>query len=444
MALQFGFVSAVIARGALLALAACGSSPPSEPVPLPAQVPAVSPAKGACGPMRGPVTASSLAPVTAPNDPAPVPIVRPEALDGFYDALAKLARGRASDSVRIAVFGDSNLTMDFTSGRMRRRLQQRFGDAGHGFVALGKPWSHYRHMDVQHDVIGGWKAFAITTSPTGDGMYGLGGIAAENQYIGARTFAATAPEGSPVGGAVGRFDLFYFARPHGGEVGVRIDEQSPERLSTLAAQPGLGVRRFEVADGPHKIEVSATSNGSVRLFGVALERSEPGVVVDSFGVGALNTKTLGRHDPALFAAMLSARRYDLIVFMTGANDIFTMDAVPPTMKRIIATIRQSLPRASIMMMTPADRGLRKSMKETLAVVSQRREVAEGEGVALWDQFAAMGGQNSMGGFVRTKLAFKDAVHFTEAGGAFVGDRFIEALYQGFEAFVAKHPEAGCP
>lgn len=84
------------------------------------------------------------------------------------------------------------------------------------------------------------------------------------------------------------------------------------------------------------------------------------------------------------------------------------------------------------------------MKETLAVVSQRREVAEGEGVALWDQFAAMGGQNSMGGFVRTKLAFKDAVHFTEAGGAFVGDRFIEALYQGFEAFVAKHPEAGCP
>jgi lysophospholipase L1-like esterase len=430
---------------ALALLAACAAAPGREPVPVPThEPPTVSPPKGACGPMRGPVTESSLTPVSAPNDPAPVAIVRPEALDGFYDALAKLAHGRASDSVRIAVFGDSNLTMDFTSGRMRRRLQQRFGDAGHGFVALGKPWSHYRHMDVQHDVLGGWKAFAITTSPTGDGMYGLGGIAAENQFIGARTFAATAPAGAPVGGAVSRFDLFYFARPKGGEVAVRIDERSPERLRTQADEPGLGVRRFEVADGPHRIEVSATSNGSVRLFGVALERSEPGVVVDSFGVGALNTKTLGRHDPSLFAAMLTARRYDLVVFMTGANDIFTMDAVPPTMKRIIATIRQALPRASILMMTPADRGLKKSMKETLAVVAQRHEVAANEGVALWDQFAAMGGQSSMGGFVDAKLAFKDAVHFTEIGGAFVGDRFIDALYQGFDAFVAKHPEAGCP
>lgn len=434
-----------LASAALVAISFACRAPVSEPPAVTAsEPPAVSPAKGACGPMRGPVTPSSLTPVAAPNDPAPVSIVRPEALDGFYEALARLAHGRASDSVRIAVFGDSNLTMDFTSGRMRRRLQQRFGDGGHGFVALAKPWSHYRHMDVQHDVIGGWKAFAITTSPTGDGMYGLGGIAAENQFIGARTFVATAPEGAPVGGAVGRFDLFYFARPRGGEVAVRIDDASPERVETEAGAPGLGVRRFDVADGPHRFEVSATSNGSVRLFGVALERSEPGVVVDSFGVGALNTKTLGRHDPALFAAMLEARRYDLVIFMTGANDIFTMDAVPPTMKRIIATIRQALPRASIMMMTPADRGLKKSMKETLAVVSQRREVAANEGVALWDQFEAMGGRNSMGGFVRTKLAFKDAVHFTEIGGAFVADRFIDALDEGFAAFVAKHPEAGCP
>lgn len=371
-----------------------------------------------------------------------MPIVRPEALADFYEALARLGHGRATDSVRIAVFGDSNLTMDFTSGRMRRRLQQRFGDAGHGFVALGKPWSHYRHMDVEHDVIGGWKAFAITTSPTGDGLYGLGGIVVENQYQGARTFVATAKADAPVGQAAGRFDLFYLARPHGGDIDVQIDQRTPERVRTAAAEKGLGVRRFEVPDGAHRFEVTAAS-GSVRLFGVALERAEPGIVVDSFGVGALNTKTLGRHDPAVFGAMLAARHYDLVVFMTGANDIFTMDAVPPTMKRVLAVVRSALPQASIMMMTPADRGMKQSMKETLAVVDQRRVVAESEAVALWDQFEAMGGQGSMATFVRAKLAFKDAVHFTELGGAFVGDRFVSALLAGFETYVASHPDAGC-
>src|SRR5262249_27239268 len=106
-------------------------------------------------PWPTPIACEPLAvpPLDAGKDPVGVPL--PPIVDAtglvmgpFYERLARLARGRADDHVRIAVYGDSNLTMDWITGRMRRQLQARYGDAGHGFIALGRPWSHYKHMDV--------------------------------------------------------------------------------------------------------------------------------------------------------------------------------------------------------------------------------------------------------------------------------------------------------
>ncbi|HTJ85605.1 MAG TPA: GDSL-type esterase/lipase family protein, partial [Polyangiaceae bacterium] len=361
----------------------------------------------------------------------------------FYDKLATLARGRATDHVRIAVFGDSNLTMDFTTGRMRRRLSQEFGEGGHGFVALGKPWSHYRHMDVVHDVVRGFEAYAITTKPTGDGVYGLAGIAVENSYQGARTFAATAPETSPIGRAVSRFDLFYLERPRGGAFDVEIDHALVRRIETAGGAKSLTHAAFDVPEGPHRIDVVSRSAAQVRVFGVALERASPGIVVDAFGVGALNSKTLARTDPAAFEAMARARRYDLVIFMTGANDVFTLDAVPDAMRHVVGMVREALPDAAVLVVTPADRGIVRPFPQTLKVVEQRRALAREEGWALWDQFAAMGGAGSMKHFKQSELAYKDGVHFTERGGARMGDLFVDALLAGFAEHLEMHPDAGC-
>jgi lysophospholipase L1-like esterase len=385
-----------------------------------------------------------LPPERAPFDPPRIAIEHPERLAPFYEALAELARGGSTRHVRIAVFGDSNLTMDFTTGRMRRALQLRFGDAGHGFVALGRPWSHYRHMDVEHGVVSGWRAYAITTSPTGDGLYGLGGIAVENQWQGAVTFVGTAKEGAPVGTSAERFFVYSLKRPRGGAFQVRLDGRRVARVDTDADAPKLEQTLIEAPAGPHRLDVIASSPSVVRVFGVALEAARPGIIVDSFGVGSLNTKTMAKNDPRLVKDMLAARRYDLLVHMTGANDVFTMDAVPEALKTILAAEREALPNAAILLVTPADRGFAKTFKPTVRVVAQRHELADREGVALWDQFAAMGGEGSMRRFVEAKLAYDDAVHFTEAGGAFMGDRLVDALLASFDAYLAVRPDAGCP
>lgn len=421
------------------------SAPPASSPRRAMRAPTPEPPRAidACGPVTAPAPPDGFPEQAGPFDPPRVAIARPEELQGFYEALARLVRRRADDHVRLAVFGDSNLTMDLPTGRLRRKLQRRFGDGGHGFVALGKPWSHYRHMDVLHGVVSGWQSYAITTKPTGDGFYGLGGIVAENQWQGAITYVETAPAEAPVGVTASRFDFFYLERPSGGSVALRLDGEIVDRVDTKGSSTRLGVRRVDAVDGPHRLEVVATSAKASRAIGVALEREEPGVVVDSFGVGSLNTKTLGRHDPALFASMLAARRYDLIVFLTGANDIFTMDAVPPTMHRLIALCRETLPGVSILMVTPPDRGLHKPMKQTKLVVEQRREVARAERCALWDQYEAMGGAGSMARFVRERFAVGDAVHFNEKGAAFVADRLLAELMSGFDRYLRENERAGC-
>src|SRR5439155_23313057 len=93
-----------------------------------------------------PTTGNSVAPVCPPMDmeltkafeldTKTLKTVPPEILDEhhvlahFYERIAELARGTANDHVRIGMYGDSNMTMDYITGEMRRTLQARFGDAG--------------------------------------------------------------------------------------------------------------------------------------------------------------------------------------------------------------------------------------------------------------------------------------------------------------------------
>ena len=44
------------------------------------------------------------------------------------------------------------------SGTMRRQMQERFGDAGHGFILIANPWKWYFQNDVAQEASDGWSA----------------------------------------------------------------------------------------------------------------------------------------------------------------------------------------------------------------------------------------------------------------------------------------------
>jgi hypothetical protein len=421
-------------------VAACGGAarPSDDSAPLPtAAAPQV-------------VDACPALPLTPPDiemgpEDRPVPaIVDLGHLAPFFERTATLLRGRARDHVRIAVYGDSNLTMDYLTGHMRRWLQLRYGDAGHGFVALARPWNHYLHMDVRHGASSGWEKYAITTDPVIDRMYGLSGIAAESLHKDAVSWVATADASAPIGTRVGRADVFFLKGTRFGDFHVDVDGQRRTTVGCSAADTELGVERIELADGPHEVSfIAADPRHRTRLLGVALERAEPGFVIDSYGVGSLNTVSHARQHPEISGAMLRARAYDLIILTTGANDPFTIERVPEAMARVIQLHREALPGVPILMLTPADRGKRRTFAGTLKVIEQRKELARTHGTAFWNLFEALGGPSSMARLYRRGLVKNDYIHFTDKGGEYAAKRLLSALWRGLDAYVAAHPRAGC-
>ncbi len=330
-------------------------------------------------------------------DPPPVEIVDPHgSLARFFSRTEALLRdpSAVAEPVRIAVYGDSNGTMDYITGEMRRVLQTAYGDAGHGFVALARPWPWYIHQYVVTDSMkDAWWAYTVTThpTPTMDPWYGQGMIAAQSKQKGAQTWVSTAPEGSPIGTRVARFEVWYVTLPYGGAFDVQVDGDTKASADTHAdGDPHFGFVRVDVPDGPHKMTAVSTTARPVRLIGAVLDRAVPGFQVDGLGVGSQNCLCVLRESEALDREIFAHRPYDLIVFHIGRR-----------------------------------------------VEEQLRRAADEAPAAFFDFHQAMGGQGSMARFQQHHMTQGDYLHLNAKGGAYVGDRIVAALARSLRAWESR-------
>ena len=365
----------------------------------------------------------------------------------FYERVAQIIRGTAKDHVRIAVFGDSNMTMDWITGEMRRTLQARYGDGGHGYVALGRPWLWYKHMDVRSgDDPREFKPYAVSTHPAPDRSYGFAGIAAYSQRAGATTWVETAAEGTPIGTRASQFTVFYLRKPGGGAFDIHVDDQVVASVDTEGPALEAATRAFSAKDGPHRVEFVATTVKPVVLFGVSLERDNPSVIVDSLGVGAVSGPLLLRQNEEVMRASLAARRYDLIVLLLGSNQVWPKK-YEEWMGELVERFHVALPKATVMVMTPVDQVKSqrswRSLPDLALVARQNRSVALNNDCAFWDFRGAMGGDASMTRFIVTGMGQADGIHLTRKGARYMGRRIVHALWRGLDEYLQKNSAAGC-
>ena len=412
-----------------------------EAGPAPVTVAAPTDAGPACAPPDPSKIAAFAVDTSALHAPVP-PIEGVASLDGFYAKLLRLARG-AEGTVRIGIYGDSNLTSDHLSGHVRRVLQQRFGDAGHGFVGLARPWGWYVHEDVWHT--GSWPLFkqiASTTDVVPGNRYGFANIAAESRKAGAWAEVGTSDAG-PVGGRASRFDLHFLAQPHGGSFDVLLDGKVVRSVETAAESIGPGYDLVETTDAAHRVRVRLRGDGPVRLFGATLERGTSGIVVDSLGVGAMNYQRFVLGEPALRRAQLAHRGYDLVLIWLGLN-VMWVEPNRAWATEAIASLREAIPDVPVLVVGPPDSvkmGEGKSDPRIVAVVKQLREVAGASHAAFWDFRAAMGGDAAYLDFMKRGLAANDRAHLSKQGNAVMGQRLLAALFEGLAEFRGAHP--GC-
>jgi len=363
----------------------------------------------------------------------------------FYRALAQVASGQAGSMARVAHWGDSTIAADDVTVTLRRRLQDRFGEGGHGFHLAGRGTQPYRHFDVQWQDFRSWTAHSVIHGERRDGRYGLGGILQVGNR-GSRAVFQTVDQG-PVGRTWGLVEVWYLAHPGSGPLAVRLDEGPWTPLETRSSPPEDRWFRQEVPEGPpHRLEIEARGP-DVRVYGVVMERTGPGVVWDSLGIVGARANRLLHFDPDHLAAQVARRRPDLLVLAFGGNEAadtrMNHERYRQQLAEVIRRVRAGRPEAGCLLLAPLDqgevgpRGGVRTLPELPRIVESQRAVAVESGCAFFDTWSAMGGEGAMGRWYRSRprLGWGDYRHATPAGYEVVGNLLYKALLKGFADYL---------
>ncbi|MCU0662757.1 MAG: GDSL-type esterase/lipase family protein [Myxococcota bacterium] len=363
----------------------------------------------------------------------------------FFKALQGLAAGRSEHpSVRVLHIGDSISTTDEISGQIRRVLQARFGDGGHGFVLMGKPWRWYRHQNVVHGAQGAWRARPVNSDPVGDGLYGLGGVGLESQSRGAAAWVGPATEGV-IGAKVRSVDLSYLEQPLGGTFDLLVDGQLVDSISTRSQSRAVAHRMVDLAAGQAKLMLRARGDGWIRVFGAALDSGDPGVVYDTVAVNGARAQALNLIKPKDWESEVALRDPSLVVLMLGANEGTGEKLGASTYKhelsRLLATVKSNDENRACLLVGPLDQVQRdgprrwKPRPNPARITAIQRQVALENGCAFFDVLAAMGGPGSFATWLERGLGGADLLHPTSQGGRLVGDWIVKALLNGYDDFI---------
>ncbi|MFH1469018.1 MAG: GDSL-type esterase/lipase family protein [Pseudomonadota bacterium] len=374
---------------------------------------------------------------------ADVEALPPQPLEGAPEVLAAigavLARAEAGQRVRLSFYGASHTAGEFWTGHLRRLLQTRYGDVGHGFVLPAALYKGDRAQDVNLCRTEGWQPdWAGRREGHGDGLLGPGGMSVSSSDPADFGWLETT-RSNPQGRAVAFFDVYALAQPGGGTLLLTVDAAAPREVSTAAEAPDLLRFRVEVPDGPHRLTLAPAGDGEVRLFGVSMERPGPGVLVDAMGVRGKEARTWLAWDEGMAARGLASLDPDLVVLAYGTNEAndarYELDAYRADLRAVLARLHAAVPGAACLLVGPSDRFMdlkhdRYAIWDRTAGFAQvQREVALASGCAFWDWQQASGGPGSMLAWRlhEPALGSKDGIHFTRAGYELSAERLLEAM-----------------
>ncbi|MBI3683405.1 MAG: hypothetical protein HY235_23780 [Acidobacteria bacterium] len=380
-----------------------------------------------------------LRPETDPLRQAKHPIADPgREMDRFYRVLLRLEGGQPEGTARILHYGDSPTTADMITSDVRTLLQQRFGDGGPGFCLIAKPWAWYARKGV--DIWGhGWIVDPANDPSIRDGLYGVGAV----------SFRGTAGAWSRIRmreRGASRMEVAYLEQPGGGQFLVEAGGESLGFVNTEGNRTRSGFARFTLPAAEQEFTIRAMG-GPVRLFGVVMECARPGVVYHSLGVNGAYVSILTRQmNENHWREQLQHYRPHLVVVNYGTNESgwppFVDTSSEKELREVIRRLRKALPEASILVMSPMDRGQRMTGGEigTAPAISRlvaiQERVAGEAGCAFFNTFEAMGGVGSMGRWYEAepRLVGADLIHPMPAGARIVGGLLYQALVDGYNKY----------
>jgi len=422
-------------------------------------------------------------------------ITNTSSLKLLYEKLYLLEQQKAG-KINIVHIGDSHIQADLMTNVIRRKLQERFGNAGAGFSfphQLAKTNGSYI---TRYKSNASWSSRRVIY-PVESGMnVGLSGIALKTREnfvveLNVRdsayrfnTLKIVTPHNAP------EFDLATSSKTiilestvpkkithkiKNGEVLGSIADKYNVSITQLKKANGLKNDRIRAgrtlkiptkelqkrevtrsefiplelqADGKSHFyhsddalsKIYLLPNRSVKeydLSGLVLENDTPGVIYHSIGVNGAKASDYNKYP--LFFEQLPALNPDLIIISLGTNETFDKMAAPEflvQLNKFIAGIKATNPDACILVMTPPPSLFRRKYVNTFAA-SYAKEIQMQEtnvNYASWDLFSEMGGLYGVPRNAARGLMSTDRVHYSKDGYEKQGRLFSEAFFKGYDNF----------
>jgi len=295
----------------------------------------------------------------------------------------------------------------------------------------------YGHRGV--DVHGkGWHIEASSQARARDGIHGLGGVSFEGETGASSHFVLREDHA--------RVEVQCLRQPGGGVLAVLAEGSLIGKVETEGEEKQPAFEMFPLPAGAREIDLTV-ERGPVRLFGVSFERNGPGVIYNSLGVnGAQVQMVIRSFEKSQWAAELQHERPDLVIVNYGTNESLYADYIeryyPGELREVIRRIRSAVPKASLLVMSPMDRGERDSSGRITTpatlprLVDIQRRVAEETGCAFFNTFQAMGGPGTMARWyaAEPRLVGADFIHPMPAGAKIVGELLYNALRDGYNEY----------
>ena len=359
------------------------------------------------------------------------------AMDRFFGILERVERGERA--ARVVHFGDSLIASDKISDRVRRRMQERFGSSGRGYL-MGKRFNQFQRGRRSGRGSDGWTIHTIVASLRSlpDRHFGFSGASFTAEARGETlTF-------EPVSGST-EVAIHHLARPRGGELAVLADGERIAVLDTgRPGEPRGTVTRYALPEGTETVVLRSRTPGP-RVYGVALDAEVPGITWSSLGLPGATSAVWLRPGEDEFVRLLAERAPDLAVVMLGGNDGLMLskkrvsaEAIERDLTRFLDRIRAARPGVDCLLVTPLEAVRQKGggrlvpKPELQTILRITRDVAQAEGCALWDMYASMGGRGSLERWVDAGLMLGDLIHPKSRGSDLLGEMMTEAIMEAYD------------
>ena len=241
-------------------------------------------------------------------------LAQAETLRPFF---AKLAHANMRP-VHILQIGDSHTAGDAITSAWRDLLQQKYGAAGRGVLAPGRPFDGYITHGVTVTMSPGWKIssdFGATWSMPSPPL-GLSAFTLTSQSDGA-TMALLADPNE----AFDRFVVCAIVKPGAGHLTLQAGtEAATFNLASATERPEC--RTMKLAQPATTADLTV-SGGPATLTSWATFKDGGGVALSNLGVVGSQLIHWARTDDAVLTEELANYRPDLIVLAFGTNEGFS-------------------------------------------------------------------------------------------------------------------------